>query len=396
MAYVYVADLNHLIFNYFTFFGTSFAGATPGIRIEVVIFLIGAYLYLRLKKVSNCLSLFFTVFLYTVIFIYGTLPFFVERIFNFINVEYLYTPVLMTNFFLFFLFIFGIPALYIAYKRYFKLFIKDIRPFRIIYFISMFWLGIVFAQGFPGNEFVLTANNIFIFLFVPISIVFAGLFSIVTNNLVDLEIDKISNQNRPLVKKEIDPDLYARLGWFFFLLTAVYSFAAGFLSFFIIMLWVGNYFLYSMPPFRIKRIPFFSKLPIAFNSLILIILGFVTVSGVDVSFLPKSSILLFLVIVTSVINFVDIKDYEGDKLAGIKTLPVLLGLRRSKVVISIFFAIHYLLVVFLAKDWITLILFFILGCFQVYLINRKDYKEKYVFIILLGSIFYIIVKLFFF
>jgi len=385
IAYIFIKDFQSLFLKYITFGIDS-----PGIRIEIALVLLGSFLYFRLKRAGLIRSLIFVLLLHALLFFCGIFPFLIEKVFNLIGVGYLYTPVLMTNLFLIVLFLTGIPLLYFTNKKYFRILIKDIRPFRILHFELMFFLGIVLVP--KTFDFVLTADNLFLFLFVPISIVFAGLFSIITNNLEDYEIDKISNTDRPLVKKEIDPLLYMKLGWLFLVLAMVYSFAAGFLAFFIIILWIGNYFLYSMPPFRLKRIPFFSKLIIAFNSLILIILGFVSVVGCSVSDIPKLSILVFLIVFTSTINFIDIKDYEGDKKAGIKTLPVLMGLKRSKILISIFFAIAYLFVCFLTKDLSTLIIFFILGCLQVYLINRKDYNEKYIFIIYLSSILYLITQ----
>ncbi|MEA2112702.1 MAG: UbiA family prenyltransferase [Patescibacteria group bacterium] len=388
IAYIFIRDYQHLFSQYIVFGIDSL-----GIRIEIAIVLLGAFTYFRLKGVGSIKSFIFTFLLHTTLFICGIFPFLVEKFFNLIEVEYLYTPTLMTNLFLSSLFLAGIPLLYFANKKYFKIILKDIRPFRIFYFELMFFLGIILVP--KTFSFILTADNLFSFIFIPISIVFAGLFSIITNNIEDYEIDKISNKERPLVKKEIDPVLYMKLGWLFLIVALIYSFASSFLAFFIITLWIGNYFLYSMPPFRLKRIPFFSKLIIAFNSLILIILGFVSVVGCSVSDIPKLSILVFLIVFTAVINFIDIKDYEGDKKEGIKTLPVLLGLKRSKILISIFFAVAYLFVVFLTKELITLILFFFLGCLQVYLINRRDYKEKYVFIIVLSSILYIIFEFLF-
>ncbi len=101
-----------------------------------------------------------------------------------------------------------------------------------------------------------------------------------------------------------------------------------------------NYFLYSMPPLQLKRVTFFSKLLISLNSLILVLLGQLFHSG-DFG-LPLNIIIFFFVCVTATLNFIDLKDYEGDKNAGIKTLPVALGLDRSKKVIGLFFFISYM------------------------------------------------------
>ncbi len=67
---------------------------------------------------------------------------------------------------------------------------------------------------------------------------------------------------------------------------------------------------------------------IAFNSLILIILGFISIVGCSVSDIPKLSILIFLIVFTAVINFIDIKDYEGDKKEGIKNSSCFTGFKE--------------------------------------------------------------------
>ena len=119
IAYVFVENFSHLFLKYLTFFGEFVygIGATPGIRIEIFFILLGSFVYFWLKKQTFIWSLFSTLLLYTVIFIYGVIPFFIERIFNFINIEYLYTPVLMTNFFLTVLFLTSIPLLYFVNKK---------------------------------------------------------------------------------------------------------------------------------------------------------------------------------------------------------------------------------------------------------------------------------------
>jgi len=243
-------------------------------------------------------------------------------------------------------------------------------------------------------NFTLTTDNLFCFIFIPIAIVSAWIFSVITNNIQDVETDKISNKERPLIKESMDPVFYNRIAWLFFFLALIYAGFINFTAFFVILLFIGNYFLYSMPPFRLKRVPFFSKIFISLNSLILLMLGFVLISGISIENIPISNSLFFLILImlTAVINFIDIKDYEGDKKEGIKTLPVLMGLKRSKILISIFFAIAYLFVCFLTKDLSTLIIFFVLGCLQVYLINRKNYNEKYIFIIYLSSVLYLITQ----
>jgi 4-hydroxybenzoate polyprenyltransferase len=50
------------------------------------------------------------------------------------------------------------------------------------------------------------------------------------------------------------------------------------------------------------------------------------------------------------LNFIDLKDYEGDRRAGIFTLPVLLGLRRAQWLLAVLFVALYPLVPWLAGE----------------------------------------------
>jgi 4-hydroxybenzoate polyprenyltransferase len=324
------------------------------------------------------------------------LPYAIKFILDLFSLGKEYSQILTVSFFPFILFLIAIPLLYFANKNYFKIILKDIRLFRLLHYELMFVVGTVLALKI--SDFDLSVKSLFSFIFIPLSIAFAWIYSVMTNNIQDYAIDKISNQQRPLVQGKINPVLYNKIAWGFFFSALIYPGLVGFPAFFVILLFIGNYFLYSMPPFRLKRVPFFSKTLIALNSLILVMLGFTIVSGVSIENIPVSNSLFFLVLIilTGLINFIDIKDYEGDKQAGIKTLPVLLGLKRSKFIISIFFALTYLLICFLAKEIITLIFFLIAGGLMVYFINRVNYKEKYVFGIILASLFYIIFKFLFF
>lgn len=395
IAYLLPEIHGNLLHRFLTFFGEFYSsgmGATPGIRVEIAFVLLAFFVYFYIKKINFIKNLFSVFAIYSIIFSVFAVPYFISFLLKILKLELEHPQILTVNLFPLILFLIGILLFYFADRNYFKVILKDIRLFRLFHYEMMFFVGVFVAYKICDPVF--TVSIFFSFLFVPISIVFAWLYSVMTNNIEDYEIDKISNQQRPLIKKEVDSALYNKTAWSFFFLALIYAGFVNFVSFFVILLFIGNYFLYSMPPFRLKRIPFFSKTFIALNSLVLVMLGFSIVSGVTIENIPVSGPLFFslLLVLTAMINFIDIKDYDGDKKEGIKTLPVLLGLKRSKILISIFFGVPYLLVFLIAKDLMTLIIFFLLGVFQVYLINRVDYKEKYVFTIYLLSIFYLISK----
>lgn len=382
----------NLLLKFFTFFGEfSSIGPTPGIKIEIAIVLFVSFIYLYLKTSKLMKSLFGTVLLYTVIFLYFMAPFILRAFFLFIGIMHDYSNSLMISAFLSLVFIIGTILAYFTNKEYFKIIFKDIRPFRLLHFEFMFVLGVIL--GLKQTGFNLDIQNSIGYIFIPISIVFAWLYSVMSNNIEDYNIDKISNKQRPLINSRINFEFYTKLAWFFLIIALVYAFAVNFKTFFIILLFIGNYFLYSMQPLRLKRVLIMSKLLIAINSLILVIAGFLLITNTHIRDFSILLISFFLIGFTLVINFIDIKDYKGDKKEGILTLPVLLGLKKSKLLIGIFFILMYLSAYFIIEQSFIIIPLFIFGIIQFYLVNKKNYNEKYIFLVYLFSLILLFIHL---
>jgi 4-hydroxybenzoate polyprenyltransferase len=145
-----------------------------------------------------------------------------------------------------------------------------------------------------------------------------------------------------------------------------------------------------MPPVRFKRILVVSKLIIAINSFALILLGSILAGNTNEiwAFSLKGSLLFILGLMLS-INFIDLKDYDGDKSAGILTLPVLLGMKRSQVLIGCFFLINYCVlgvtIILKLSSPLMGIVMMAFGPILFLLINRRNYREREVFLVYLLS-----------
>ena len=85
-------------------------------------------------------------------------------------------------------------------------------------------------------------------------------------------------------------------------------------------------------------------------------------------------------------NVIDIKDYEGDKAGGITTLPGVLGLGLSRLLIGIAFLLTYVSFAFLLNSPYYFFIFFAVGLVQFYLVNKKVYQENQVFMFNLLSL----------
>ncbi|RLF40263.1 MAG: hypothetical protein DRN12_05780 [Thermoplasmata archaeon] len=364
-------------------------GVTPGMKVETMVLLFGFFGYIYLKTRSIIRSAFFSFITYSGIFFWGTMPFGLKFFLNIFNLEYLPTPILSARFMLIFLSIFGVIIYYLYNKNYFISLLHDLPILRVLHYELMFVLGIFLGMNIFHKSFVLTSDNLFRLIFTPIAIVFAGIASLVVNNLHDYDIDKISNIRRSTITGTIPINHYKQLAIIAFFLASLYTFILDFTSFFLIFLLIGSYFLYSAPPFRLKRIPFFSKFFISLNSLLLVLLGYYYATGT--TDIPIEVFLFFLIGFTAFINFIDLKDYEGDKKAGIKTLPTLLGLKKSKLIIGLFFLLGYIGMAIFVNELLYSSFMIVFGIVEFFLINRKNYDEKPVFLIYLLSLIIFII-----
>ncbi len=392
-GYAFPDTHHNLLYGFLTFFGPLYpSGASPAMRVEIGLALILIFIYFHIKKHLLLRSLLFTFLTYTVIYSYGCVPFMFDsfmRVFG-LKAELLLPP--MTNFYLLCFFPLGVWLFYLYDRKSFHEILKDARwttLLRFLHYEMMFAFGIVLSEILYEKPMRLTSENLFPLIFSILAIFFACLYSLMTNNSADQDIDVVTNHQKPSVTKSIDPITYHAISWSVLGLAVLYSWAAGVIYLFLILLFIGNYFLYSMPPIRFKRVPFFSKILISLNCLVIILLGYYFHGGhFDV---PLNVVGFFLLWVTAALNFIDLKDYEGDKKAGIKTLPVIFGLEKSKIIIGIFFLMAYGQTIWISKRIEFCLLMVGVGIVQYFLINRKNYNEKPVFIVYLLSMLALII-----
>lgn len=366
-------------------------GPSAGIRVEVALVVCAAVLYLRNKRASLPGCLLGGALVYTVIFLVGTLPFWMRRVYGLIGVhpgDFETSAVMFLSAFVYF----GLIALAFAgSRRYFVAFLRDLRWARLAHYQLFFLLGAAFALA--GGKPLPGPPPPFGLVFVPLALVPAALFSIVTNNLADVAIDETANPRRPLFDPGIDRRTYARTAWIFLALAVYTACLSGVLGFLAVAFCTGSYFLYSAPPVRFKRVPVLSKLVISLNTLALLCAGY-GIAGGDVRALPGSLIAFVLVAFTLAASFIDLKDREGDRAAGIRTLPVLVGMRPAQFLLGGTFVALYGLAYFVFDPATAiglpreanLAVLLGLGLLQFVLLTRRTYRELPVFAVYLCSI----------
>ncbi len=375
MSYLLPGVHHHLFWRFLTFYGTfKRQGITLGLKAEILSILGLSFLTFLSYSRKFFRSLFYTFLMYIIFFLFSLAPFLVDVLLNIFSISYQYSDLLMIYFYLLILPVFLAAFFYLIRGKWFKSLLITAQWARIFHYILMVAVGMVIAMIYFRSKLFLNQDNFFRILFLPLSIIFAAFFSMIQNNLADREIDVINNKKTPLLENDISLKDYRTISWLFFVLSVVYAWVVGFFALFAILLFIACYWLYSMPPLRFKRITFFSKIAIAFNSLILVMLGYVLAGG-EIHKFPPQVIAFFLLGFIFPANFIDIKDYKGDKAAGIKTLPVMLGLKASKIFIGISFIGISLVAYFLFPHLILLPFLLSFGIFEFWLINRKRYDD---------------------
>ncbi|MEQ1561419.1 MAG: UbiA family prenyltransferase [Nitrospira sp.] len=416
---MYVFDTgNRIIFNFFTFFGTNFtSGATYGMRIGIALSIIGIgfYIWLQSKKIVK--SVLGALVIYILVFIVGSLPgviytlshinsststnsevvFYLEKIINQSTIYHntlregvssvsrgrlieLTFDKLISQILFILSFVFAGFLFWKIDSKKFWVIIKNARLERVNFYTASLLCGMGFAYiNNLGNKLVWI--DIFGVLCLIFSWISLWMYAVHTNDVIDIEIDKISNKNRPLVKKEVDKEEMGDIGkaWLAFALLG--SWCAGFYPFFMSLVYVATSYIYSSPPLRLRRFPIVSSFLIGIACLSTILAGFFFISVYkQIQAFPILLAVGIVVMVTLAINFKDIKDIEGDKENGIVTLPILFGKNGVKVV-AVCFAISILTVPFFLSFPLLYFISIPSAIAGYKIITQKPYREKPIFVL---------------
>ncbi|OGI16302.1 MAG: hypothetical protein A2Z52_02570 [Candidatus Moranbacteria bacterium RBG_19FT_COMBO_42_6] len=237
-------------------------------------------------------------------------------------------------------------------KNKFLAVIRNIRPPQIVYHTGLFFIGLglgilAYPKNFHVNIFSVLAAMVLI-----VAIWLAWKASVVVNDIYDFGIDQISNPDRPLQKKIFTVREYAEIGMIFFPLSVLgglvinSKFAALFFVYQIIA-WV-----YSAPPFRLKKIPIIATFFSAVASLLILFIGFTLVSGdAHIHGLSWRITVLVLAALTLSLPIKDFKDIAGDEKYGILTLPVIFGEEKGKLLVAVGVFASFMLSIFLLNEF---------------------------------------------
>jgi len=370
MSYIFTS-LDQFLWHFLTFGGPLvYPGVTMGLRIEVAIVCIGILLVIFATTRNWARAILGTLLGYSAIFFVAILPSlgkillssaaasgsqevytaFVAALAGSESIRNIATQFLSTGFdsrTIYTVFNIGLGQIfwlsttillvtfgYLHNKSSFVALIRNLRPERLLYYMTLVATGALVATG---GQFI----NIFspaasLLSFVSVLFVFAYLwtYALIDNDLEDESIDRISNTGRPLVLGLLSRDLYRNYKNVALAMGLLGAYLLGYSTFFLALACALVSHIYSVPPLRLKRLPIISNAVVGLCGLMTFMAGYLLWSGGgDFSIFPLKIGLSIWLGLTVASFLKDLKDIEGDRQSAVVTLPTMLGQKRARLVI---------------------------------------------------------------
>jgi geranylgeranylglycerol-phosphate geranylgeranyltransferase len=149
----------------------------------------------------------------------------------------------------------------------------------------------------------------------------------IVNDIYDIESDKISHPNRPLVLSEIS----IKEAWYLYIsLSFISIFIAASLKPILLVIVIISTILLFIYSAYLKKLPLVGNITVAFLTWLAFIYGGYVTGNPAVAIIPAG--FAFLInLIREIVK--DIQDVEGDKKAGVSTFPIKYGFQKSKFLI---------------------------------------------------------------
>jgi 4-hydroxybenzoate polyprenyltransferase len=220
--------------------------------------------------------------------------------------------------------------------------------------------------------------NDFALLLLSLSTVSIAAGGYIINDYYDVKIDYINKPDRVVIGKKITRR-YAIL--FHIMLSSIGILLGYYLSWKIAAVNVVSVFLLWLYSNNLKRLPFVGNFTVAF-------LTGLAVFVVDVFYQTQSSLVViyalfafFMTLVREIIK--DVEDLKGDNSFGCKTLPIVWGIRKTKIFINVIVVIFMAIVIVLNQFYKALpfkyhmIFLFLPLLWLSYRLVRADMKKDF-------------------
>lgn len=269
---------------------------------------------------------------------------------------------------------------------------RNLRPFRTLHFVLMVCIGLAVANNIGFFE----PNNVPYIIITVFLLVFLWQYTIMINDVYDMEIDELSNVKRPLIAGVVTRGQYTILFVSMAIISVLFSFFLGPIIIFIALfcLFLGT--IYSVPPIRIRdRI--WSSVIIGLGSAMAFLIGYFTPNFEGVRADLNSNAILLSLIIFSALSMgpilTDLKDYEGDKKANVRSIYTVFGLEKGKKIASALIPFIFLIPAIILHSFLDVILFMAFGIIGAIIFYKKgDFRLVFgcYFVVLIYSILRII------
>lgn len=295
------------------------------------------------------------------------------------NLNFIFFPLLILLLAIFF---------FVSSRQKFWAVVKNARFPQIIYHSGLLTIGLGLGYlNYPQN-FHLSLFSLLAVLILFICVWLSWIASVIFNDIYDFKIDVVSNPHRPLQRKIFAVKEYAHLGIFLFLLSLIGALSLGFSFAALLLAYQFIAWLYSAPPYRLKKFPLVATLVSALALLLIFFAGYILMSSDQtIHTLSWRIILLLAITFTLSLPIKDFKDIAGDKTDGIWTLPVIFGEKKARLVVAINVFVSYILSVFFLNELRLFWWALLFGAFSFLVITNEKIKAGQLLWPVLGLIF---------
>ena len=271
-----------------------------------------------------------------------------------------------------------------------KYFLKLIRWFHellgLFPFVALYFIINYYAHK-DGLSFDLSSTHFFILCIAVQLLMIAGF---ILNDIIDRDIDKINKPNTHIVGNTISLKTSKLLFVISSILSGIFS---VYISFFVFKEWafisVSVYLLSVAYNVVLKRSPLFGNIVMALlASFIPIVIMFFAKDCLSIINNEKINLLIylyagfpFLIIIPRELSL-DISDMEGDKACGCRTLPIVIGAKKSKAIVVLFLLLTIVLSILLSCKYtylmpvISLVDLFLI--FYIYKLIKTETRIDYI------------------
>ena len=248
-------------------------------------------------------------------------------------------------------------------------FLKNLRLLRATSFLVMYFFGWFFGWYFS----VYDLNYLTLGLGL-IAIFFVWQFCVSLNDIFDIEIDRISNPDRPYTKGYIDKKKYIIISIILGGVSIFIGIFISLLSMIFIILFIILGYIYSAPPTRLRKY-IFGTIFIGSGSALSYFAGIFSIVPILTMQQLMIGILIFIALSMGTV-VKDYKDYEGDKKAGVSTIFTKYGLEKGTKIASVLLFITFMIPLLLINHIIDIIIIVTMAILVVLLFNLKKIKRK--------------------